>query len=162
MNSKGFLIIGIVVSFILASMFNIYPLHQTLANMRPMFLIVVLSFWVLYRSPILGVWPVFLVGLICDLLLGTHLGHQAFCAVLMAFVLRLLLLYAKELTLIQAWILATIGIVVYQLSLWVLQAFTHSQFMWTGFESLISSILLFPIIWHPLYWINRQLKERAF
>lgn len=162
MNSKPFLIIGIIVSFVVASMLNVYPLGYDLAKLRPMFLAMTLVFWVMYRSTMLGVWSVFLVGMVSDLLLGTHLGHQAFSAVLMAFVVRILLLYAKELALSQAWLLGAIGLVVYQLSLWVLQAFSYNEFIWLGFGSLATSIMLFPILWYPLYWVNAQLKERAF
>ena len=162
MNSKAFLIIGIIISFVVASMFNVYPLGYDMAGIRPMFLAMVLVFWVMYRSPMMGVWAVFLVGLVSDLLLGTHLGHQAFGAVLMAFIIRVLLLYTKELSLSQAWILGAIGLSIYQASQWILQGFSHAQFVWTGVGSLISSIVLFPMMWYPLYWINRQLKERAY
>lgn len=162
MNSKPFLIIGIIASFVVASMLNVYPLGHAMASVRPMFLAMVLAFWVMYRSSMMRVWTAFLVGIISDLLLGTHLGHQAFSAVLMAFVIRLLLLYTKELALSQAWVLGAIALIVYQVALWILQAFSHDEFLWRGVGSLISSIVLFPVFWHPLYQINRQLKERAF
>lgn len=162
MNSKVFLVIGMVMSLVVASMLNVYPLGYTLASIRPMFMAMVLIFWVMYRSTMLGVWPVFLVGLICDLLLSTHLGHQAFSMVLAAFVLRVLLLRARELSLVQAWALASVGLCVFQVSLWILQAFVYTKFIWLGFGSLVSSIVLFPLIWQPLYWINSHLKERAF
>lgn len=162
MTSKHFLIIGMATSFILASMMSIFPLKHDWASIRPMFMVMVLAFWVLYRSTMMRVWFVFCVGIVADLLLGTHLGHQAFCAVLMAFVLRVLLIYAKELTLSQAWVFATIGLVVYQVALWILQAFSYYDFVWVGVGSLVSSIVLFPAVWYPLYWINRQLKERAY
>ena len=162
MSSKSFLIIGIIASFVVASMFNVYPLSPIFASIRPMFLAMVLVFWVMYRSTMLGVWSVFLAGLISDLLFGTHLGHQAFCAVLMAFVVRVSLFYTKELTMIQAWVIAAIGLTTYQGSLWILQAFTHHNFTWLGIGSLLMSIILFPALWLPLYWINRQLKERAY
>lgn len=162
MNSKFFLIIGMVMSLVVASMLNVYPLGYTLASIRPMFMVMVLIFWVMYRSTMMGVWSVFLVGILCDLLLGTHLGHQAFSAVLMAFVLRILLLRARELSLVQAWVLASASLCTYQVSLWILQAFVYTDFIWLGFGSLVSSIILFPLIWQPLYWINSHLKERAF
>lgn len=162
MNKKPFFILGIITSFVIASMLNVYPLGLDLAKLRPMFLAMVLAFWVMYRSPMLGVWSPFLVGIVSDLLLGTHLGHQAFSATLMAFVIRLLLLYAKELALSQAWAIGAVGLTVYQLSLWVLQAFSHQEFIWLGLGSLIISIVLFPLFWYPLYWLNGQLKERAF
>ena len=138
-SSKTILIVGMVASFVVASMLNVYPLKYTF-----------------------GIRPMFLVGLSCDLLLGTHLGHQAFCAVAMAFALRFMLLYTKELTLIQAWVLAAIGLGIYQTLLWILQAFSHHVFTWIGFGSLMSSITLFPLFWFPLYWINSQHKDRAY
>lgn len=162
MKPKAILITGMVASFIVASMLNVYPLPYAFAGIRPMFMVMVLIFWVIYRSTMLSVWAVFLVGLICDLLLGTHLGHQAFCATLMAFVLRVMLVYAKELTLMQAWVLAVVGLCVYQGTLWFLQALTYHGFMWTGIGSLIGSMALFPLLWLPLYWINNQHKGRAY
>ncbi|MDO4896882.1 MAG: rod shape-determining protein MreD [Moraxella sp.] len=162
MKPKALLIMGMMVSFVVASMLNIYPLKYAFASIRPMFLVMVLAFWVIYRSTMLSVWVVFLVGLVSDLLFGTHLGHQAFCATLMAFVLRAMLIYAKELTLVQSWMLAVVGLLVYQGTLWFLQALTYHEFMWTGVGSLISSMALFPLLWVPLYWINGQLKGRAY
>lgn len=162
MSSKSLFIVGMLVSFVVASMLNVYPLHHLLASVRPMFLAMVLVFWIMYRSSMMGVWSVFLVGLVSDLLLSTHLGHQAFCAVVMALMVRVSLLYTKELNLMQAWIMATVGLISYQVTLWILQAFSHHHFVWQGLGSLISSIVLFPVLWLPLYWINRQLKERVY
>ena len=127
MNSKAFLITSVIVSFIITSMLNVYPLGHAMAAVRPLYLMMVLVFWVMYRSVMMSVWSVFLVGVIADLLLGTHLGHQAFSALLMAFVVRIMLLSVKELRLTQAWIIATVGLSVFQVSLWVLQSFSHSQ-----------------------------------
>lgn len=161
MNSKAFLVTGMTTSFIVASMLNVYPLKYTF-GIRPMFLVMVLAFWVMYRSNMMSVWAVFLVGIGCDLLLGTHLGHQAFCAVAMAFSLRLMLLYTKELTLVQSWVLAALGLGIYQTLLWILQAFSHHVFTWMGIGSLVSSIALFPLFWFPLYWVNSKHKDRAY
>lgn len=149
-------------SFIVASMLNVYPLKFALASIRPMFLVMVLIFWVIYRSTMLSVWAVFLVGVASDLLLGTHLGHQAFCAVAMSFVLRAMLVYTKELSLVQAWVIAVMGLMSYQMVLWGLQALTYNEFNLMGIGSLISSMALFPLVWVPLYWLNSQVKSRAY
>lgn len=161
MNSKYVVWLGIVISFVVASALNIYPLGYTLASVRPMFLAVVLVFWLMYRPNFMRVWLVFLIGLSADLLLDTHLGHQAFCAVLMGLGLRILLIYVKELTLKNAWVCAGAALSMYQLMLWILQSFSHG-FIWAGFGSLVMSILVFPLFWYPLYWVNGQLKERAW
>lgn len=161
MNSKVFLLMGMVLSFIIASALNIYPLGHALATLRPMFLVLVLIFWVLYRPELMRVWLIFLIGIGMDLLLDTHLGHQAFCAVSVAFALRVVLLYAKELTLSYAWKLATFALVAYQCMLWVLQSFEHG-FVWAGMGSMWVSVMIFPMVWYPLYWVNQQYKERAW
>ncbi|MCL1624023.1 rod shape-determining protein MreD [Moraxella sp. Tifton1] len=148
-------------SFVIASALNVYPLSFELAGFRPMFLMIVLIFWIMYRPTIMRVWLVFLIGLSADLLLDTHLGHQAFCAVLMSFVLRVLLIYIKELNLKNVWPCAAIALVVYRSVLWVLESFSHG-FIWTGFGSLMMSMVVFPLFWYPLYWVNGQLKERAW
>ncbi|WP_323841936.1 MULTISPECIES: rod shape-determining protein MreD [unclassified Moraxella] len=161
MNSMLFLLLGIVSSFVVASAMNVYPLSFMLANFRPMFLVLVLVFWLMYRPTIMRVWVVFLIGLVSDLLLDTHLGHQAFCAVLMSFGLRVLLIYIKELTLKNAWLCASIALITYRLLLGILESFGHG-FVWAQLGSLLMSILVFPLFWYPLYWINGQLKERAW
>lgn len=161
-STKFKMIVGMVVSFVVASMLNVYPLHHTLASMRPMFLVMVMMFWVMYRSSMMGVWSVFFVGLMSDLLLGTHLGHQAFCATLTTLVLRIIMIYTKELTMWQSWIIASIGLIVYQGVLWILQAFSHAQFVWLGFGSLLSSMVFFPVVWSGLIWINRYHQERSY
>lgn len=96
MKSKAFLITGMIASFIVASTLSVYPLQHTLASIRPSFMVMVMIFWVMYRSSMMSVWAVFLVGLASDLLLGTHLGYQAFCAVLTALVLRIMMLYSER------------------------------------------------------------------
>ena len=50
MKSKAFLIIGMIASFVIASALNVYSLTPMLASIRPMFLVMVLIFWVIYRS----------------------------------------------------------------------------------------------------------------
>ena len=162
MKSKAFLITGMIASFIVASTLSVYPLQHALASIRPSFMVMVMIFWVMYRSSMMSVWAVFLVGLASDLLLGTHLGYQAFCAVLTALVLRIMMLYSKELTLVQAWFGASVGLCVYQVALWILHALAYGEFSFIGFGSLLSSILFFPVVWLALHWINKQVKERAY
>lgn len=160
-SNKAFLMGGIATSFIVASMLSVYPLCMSLAALRPMFMVITLAFWLLYRPEILGVFTAFIIGLIADLLLGTHLGHQAFSAVVMTLTIRLILRLSRELTMQYAWGAITISLTVYQMVLWILQSFLHG-FIWAGFGSLVMSVAIFPMLWKPLYWVHSQLKERAY
>ncbi len=140
------MIIAIVLSFVIASSPNVYPLSAAMAALRPMFMIMVLIFWLLFQPRYVGIFTAFTIGLIADLLMDTHLGQQAFSAVLMVLALRIGSIQVKQLNMINAWFLATVGLIVFQLSLWILQLITQSIFVAQSGLSLLMSILSWPII----------------
>lgn len=158
MNRILFLL-TIVLSFVLASMMSVYPLSFELARYRPMMLLLVLIFWVIYQPKWVGVGIAFFVGLLADLLLDTHLGYQAFCAVASVFTIRILTLYTKRLDLTSAWILAIASMTVYRLFLWLFHSFESSGLVLVGFRGYVVSILLFPVVWHILTFIQRKLNR---
>lgn len=149
MTVSIFPLFGVFGSFLLASMLNVYPLSFDFAPYRPMFLMITLIFWAMYQPRMVGVGMAFLVGLFSDLILDTRLGHQAFCAVAMVFLLRLANNYAKRLDFVSAWILAVGALLFYRFLLWVFEMLTHDNFAWAGAMSLFTSILIFPMF----YWI---------
>lgn len=149
MNVSFFPKLSIFASFVLASMLNVYPLSFGLASYRPMILILVLIFWTMYQPRVVGVSVAFFVGLFSDLILDTRLGHQAFCAVAMVFLLRLASSYTKRLDFMSAWILAGASLVFYRCLLWLFELLTHDNFAWTGFLSVLMSVICFA----PLYWL---------
>lgn len=156
MNQEIKLIGIIVISFIVASMANVYPLSPFFAMMRPMFLIMVLAFWVMYQPRWVGVGAAFAVGLAADLLLDTHLGHQAFCAVAMTFGLRLAVGFSKRMDGARAWILGGLALTGFCILLWLMQSVAHTKLVFTGMGSLVISILGFPVLW----WLLMRLTYR--
>ena len=50
-SSKTILIVGMVASFVVASMLNVYPLKYTF-GIRPMFLVMVLAFYVSFKHDV--------------------------------------------------------------------------------------------------------------
>ncbi|MDO5650588.1 MAG: rod shape-determining protein MreD [Moraxella sp.] len=161
MNAGISLILIIVLSFVVASMLNVYPLTPIFAMLRPMFLIMVLIFWVMYQPRFVGMGAAFLSGLAADLLLDTHLGHQAFCAVVMAFALRMAVSYSRRITFATAWTLAMVSLSLYCVMLWVLQSIAYTQLVFMGIGSLLSSILLFPVVWWLLLQISYKAHKKA-
>lgn len=160
---KRFLpIAAIALSFLLASMINVYPLSFELARYRPMTLLLVLIFWAMYQPNYVGVGVAFLVGLAADLLLDTHLGYQAFCAVACVFSIRVLTLYTKRLDLASSWILAVVALTVYRLFLWLFHSFESSVLILVGFRGYVVSILLFPLVWYCLTFIQQKFERRIF
>lgn len=152
----------IFVTFVIASMVNIYPLTFILAPYRPMMLMVVLLFWAICQPKYVGLGVAFLIGLVSDLLLDTHLGHQALCAVAAVFTVQVLVIYAKRLSLSSAWILSIAGLSVYRIFLWILQSFGQTGFGITGVVSFMVSLLLFPLVWQVLFAIQQKIQQHAY
>lgn len=140
------MLLAIILSFVVASTPNVYPLSPTIATLRPMIMIMVLIFWLLFQPRYVGIFTAFVVGIAADLLMDTHLGQQAFAAVVMVLALRIASIQVKQLNTLSAWFLATIGLVVFQLSLWILQLLTQSFFVAQSGLSLLMSILSWPLI----------------
>lgn len=138
--------LGILLSFIVAAMLNVYPLSAIMAVIRPMTLIMVLLFWLIFKPRLVGLFIAFAVGLLADLLLDTRLGQQAFSAVLMALVVRMSSIYIKRLHSTNAWFLACLCLLVFQISMWLLQFLTQNMFIEQSVISLLMSMVCFPLL----------------
>ncbi len=145
-HATGPLLIAIVLSLIVASSLNVYPLSSGLAVLRPMVLIMVLIFWLLFQPRYVGIFTAFTVGIIADLLMDTHLGQQAFAAVMVAFIIKVSSIYVKRLSSVSAWLVASLALVVFQLNLWILQLLTQGVFAAQSALSLLMSIASWPLI----------------
>lgn len=163
MNKNALTIIAvIIISLILASMANVYPLDFAVAMFRPMFMIVVLIFWVLYQPRFVGISIAFLVGLLCDLLLDTMLGSQAFSVAAAVLLVQNLRILTKKLTLSSSWIIGTVGLVVYRLFMWVFELFSYEYVGFSAVVGLLMSILIFPFVWTVLSKINNAIDNQQF
>ncbi|MGP9519112.1 rod shape-determining protein MreD [Psychrobacter sp. AOP7-C1-14] len=154
-NSTVLLIVVIVLSFIVASSLNVYPLSPSMATLRPMVMIMVLIYWLLFQPRYVGIFTAFTVGLIADLLMDTHLGQQAFAAVVVALVIKITSIYVRRLNTISAWLIASLGLIVFQLMLWILQMFIQGVFVAQSSLSLLMSILSWPLVLFALRKFSR-------
>lgn len=145
-NAPVLTIAIIVISFIIASSLNVYPLDASTATLRPMVMIMVLIFWLLFQPRYVGIFTAFTIGLIADLLMDTHLGQQAFAAVMVALVIKISSIYIRQLNTLSAWLIASLGLIVFQLSLWVLQLAIQNIFVGQFAISLIMSIISWPLV----------------
>ncbi|MGP4713833.1 rod shape-determining protein MreD [uncultured Psychrobacter sp.] len=140
------LLLAIVSSFVVASSLVVYPLNSSMATLRPMVMIMVLIFWLLFQPRYVGVFTAFLIGIIADLLMDTRLGQQAFAAVVVAFFTKISSIYIKELRTSSAWLLASAALIIFQLNLWLLQMFTQGVFVAQSAFSLLMSIVSWPLV----------------
>ncbi|ERL56423.1 rod shape-determining protein MreD [Psychrobacter aquaticus] len=145
-NAPVLLIATIILSFVVASSLNVYPLSPSMATLRPMVMMMVLTFWLLFQPRYVGVFTAFTIGLIADLLMDTHLGQQAFAAVIVAFLIKITSIYVRQLNTLSAWLIASSGLVVFQLILWILQMFIQNVFIGQSALSLLMSILSWPLV----------------
>lgn len=143
---KPYKIFGIILSFIVAIILNVYPLSVGMAPLRPMFIIMVLIFWLIFQPQLIGLFFAFFIGLIADMLLDTTLGQQAFCTVLIALVIRISSLYIHQINRTNAWFLACLCLVTYQCSLWIVQLFSQNIFISDSGISLLMSMLSWPVV----------------
>ena len=142
----GVLLIAIVTSFVVASSLNVYPLSPSMATLRPMIMIMVLIFWLLFQPRYVGIFTAFTIGLAADLLMDTHLGQQAFAAVMVALVIKISSIYVRKLNTVNAWLIASLGLLLFQLSLWMLQMFIQNIFVAQSAFSLLMSIVSWPLV----------------
>lgn len=142
----GILLIAIVTSFVVASSLNVYPLSPSMATLRPMIMIMVLIFWLLFQPRYVGIFTAFTIGLAADLLMDTHLGQQAFAAVMVALVIKISSIYIRKLNTVNAWLIASLGLLLFQLSLWMLQMFIQNIFVAQSAFSLLMSIVSWPLV----------------
>lgn len=145
-HANGLLHAVIVLSFIVASSLSVYPLSPSMATLRPMIMIMVLIFWLLFQPRYVGIFSAFAIGLIADLLMDTHLGQQAFSAVAVALMIKVTSIYIRQLNTISAWIIASLGLFVFQASLWMLQMFVQDVFVAQSTFSLLMSIISWPLV----------------
>lgn len=145
-NATVLLIAVIIVSFVFASSLSVYPLSPSMATLRPMVMMMVLVFWLLFQPRYVGIFTAFTIGLIADLLMDTHLGQQAFAAVVSAFFIKITSIYIRQLNTISAWVIASLSLLIFQLTLWVLQMFIQSTFIAQSALSLLMSIISWPLV----------------
>ena len=145
-NATVLLIAAIILSFVAASSLNVYPLNPSMATLRPMVMIMVLIFWLLFQPRYVGIFTAFTIGIIADLLMDTHLGQQAFSAVVVALVSKITSIYVRQLNTLSAWLIASLGLIVFQISLWVLQMFIQNVFIAQSALSLLMSIISWPLV----------------
>ena len=145
-HATGILLMTIVFSFVISSSLNVYPLSPSMATLRPMVMIMVLIFWLLFQPRYVGIIIAFVIGIIADLLMDTRLGQQAFSAVIVAMVIKFSSIYIKQLNAASAWLIATIGLLAFQLTLWILQLIMQSQFVAQSGLSLLMSIISWPLV----------------
>ena len=83
-------LIAIIVSVIICSILIVYPLSYAVSGARPLFMLLVMLFWVMCQPTWCGIWFAFGTGIFADLLVDAPLGMNALSFVIITFVARFL------------------------------------------------------------------------
>ncbi len=150
-TSPKLIIMAMLVSLLIAFVCNIYPLSVTLAKFRPMMVISVVIFWAMYQPRYMSIFATLLIGLSADLLLNTVLGQQTLCLLFATLFMRFSLVGIKQLTFFISWIVAIMSLTVFQMSFWALQFVLQMSVTIDASWSLVSSIVVWPILTSILY-----------
>lgn len=141
-------LLPIIVSVIFASVLMVYPFSYTLSGWRPLFMMMVMMFWVLCQPTWCGIWFAFTVGIFTDLLLDAPLGLNALSFVLLTFISRFFTKERRIMTFANIWVIVGLAVVAHLLLTWIAQIMLGGQFsIARHWQPLLSSVLAFPILY---------------
>ncbi|MFW1754929.1 rod shape-determining protein MreD [Acinetobacter wanghuae] len=142
---------AIIISVVLASMLMVYPLSYSTSGWRPLFMLMVMLFWVLCQPTWCGIWFAFGTGIFADLLLDAPLGLNALSFTIIAFSARFLTRERRILTFANIWIITILAMVVHLMILFFAQVFSGVQFSFPRhWLPLITSVTIWPVLYYML------------
>lgn len=141
-------LIAIIVSVVFASILMVYPLSYGLAGWRPLFMLMLVLFWVLCQPTWCGIWFAFGAGIFADLLLDSPLGLNALSFVIISFVTRFLTRERRILTFANLWIITALAVLAHLLFIWLAQVMAGTQFSFPRhWQPLLTSIVVWPVLY---------------
>ena len=144
-------LMAIVISVIVASILMVYPLSYNLSGWRPLFMLMIMLFWVLCQPTWCGIWFAFGTGIFIDLLLDAPLGLNALSFIIIAFLARFLTRERRILTFNNLWVIMGLAIVAYLLMIFFTQIIAGVQFSYARhWIPMLTSILVWPAIYYVL------------
>ncbi|MFE1726466.1 rod shape-determining protein MreD, partial [Acinetobacter baumannii] len=129
----------------------IYPLSYDISGWRPLFMLMIMLFWVVCQPTWCGVWFAFGMGIFTDLLLDAPLGLNALSFVIVTFITRFLIRERRILTFGNLWTIATLVIIAHLAFMWVTQTMGGIHFsIARHWQPLMTSILTWPVVYYCL------------
>lgn len=146
-------LLAMALSLIIASVLTVYPLPYQWISWRPSVMLAVTLFWVIYQPRWCGIWFAFWLGLVCDLMVDTQLGQQAFSFVVVAFAVRYVVQNRRVLTFHNAWLLLAIGVFVHLWVMFILQKLSGQMLSLHHWLTWFSTVLIWPVVmWSLRRW----------
>ena len=147
-----------IASLAVAMVLQLLELPYALAAVRPLFVPLVLVYWVMVVPQPTGLFTAWIVGLLLDVLLGSVLGQHALGLTVMVFVtlqvrgiLSLYPIWQEALALTGIWLLYSL------IMFWVDGATGHHADPWLRWLPLLTTGLC----WPPAFVLMNSLNRRA-
>lgn len=125
-NNRLFQSFVITLSFIFALIMEIVPWPINFEGLRPAWIILVLTYWILAIPNIINIGTAFVVGLVWDLSLGSILGEHALFLSLYAYLVASNYVVIRNLSLWLQSFLLVLSILVINFMIFLLELFVHS------------------------------------
>lgn len=141
-------LIAIIISVIICSVLLVYPLSYAVSGARPLFMLLVMLFWIMCQPTWCGIWFAFATGIFTDLLVDAPLGMNALTFVVITFVARFLTRERRILTFANLWVISFLAVLAHLLMTGMAQIMGGMQFsIARHWQPLLSSVLFFPVIY---------------
>ena len=142
---------AIIFSIVIGSVLMVYPVSYELSAWRPVFMLLVMIFWVMCQPAWCGVWFAFALGLFSDLLMELPLGLSALSYISIAFTARYLTRNKRIMTFSNLWVITSLAVLWHLLLLWLLLIMSGEDVhIIRHWKPIIISILLWPIVYQGL------------
>lgn len=150
----------IAVSLLAALVLQLLELPYALALLRPLWVPLVLVYWVMAIPQPMGLFTAWITGLLMDVLLGSVLGQHAlgltvvvFLALQLRGVLSLYPIWQEALALMPIWLLYAF------LMFWIDGATDHRADPWLHWVPLIATGLCWPLVVGVLNGFRRRSQQ---
>lgn len=158
MQSTSVQAIFIALSFLMSIVLTIMPLPDWVSIYRPEWVALVLIYWCMALPNLVGVGIAWLLGLLVDAAKGALLGQHALGFAIMAYITIHLHQRARVYPLSQQTIVVGFILLPYMsLTLWVKGIRGEAPHTWLYWAPLLSSMLLWPLV----FVLLRALRRRA-
>ena len=147
--------------FVVALVLEIMPWPSEFHGLRPAWLIMVLTYWIMAIPTKISIGSAFILGVIWDLVLGSTLGTHGLVLSIFAYLISANHLILRNLSLWQQSLLVMMFVTVIRISIFLVELFLHSAvFNWQELIGALISGLLWPWLFLLLRKIRRQLHLR--
>lgn len=158
---KTAFVIGL--SFFAAIVLTLIPMPNALIWFRPIWIVLVLSFWMISRPQSAGLWLAWWLGLFMDALQGSLMGEHAIALVVVAY---FLLYFQRRLRTVSIWQQASfvaVMILFFQLIIFIIEGLNGLMILdWRYWTPIVTSFMLWPWLYYILHRFQRRYHLYSF